>query len=264
MFGRFYLPREENHDGSVVYTDHWSGYNGLGEAGFMGSEALQADGSQSPEHAPFPVLALDGGGMRGIFTAALLAGGRRHRRPVVDHFDLAVGTSTEGVISLALGAGLGPHEVLEFYLSEKDRISPIGSAGAPYAASSRPSIQRARWRWRCSAPWARRWSARAVHAQRRGDGTSRRADVQCLAHDRRRPDPPEFDVKATIERDAAACQSKIHVHDVDKRGERHGNSPSGVQELAGNGYATVSKRGPVRRFCGGDRLLHGKRCAASR
>lgn len=71
----------------------------------------------------FQILALDGGGIRGIFTAALLAGieedlGRR----VVDHFDLVVGTSTGGIVALGLGAGLTPREILEFYLSEKGRI----------------------------------------------------------------------------------------------------------------------------------------------
>lgn len=38
------------------------------------------------------------------------------------HFDLVVGTSTGGIVALALGAGLRPREILEFYLSEKDRI----------------------------------------------------------------------------------------------------------------------------------------------
>jgi uncharacterized protein len=72
---------------------------------------------------PFQVLALDGGGVRGIFTAALLAGleedtGRR----VVDHFDLVVGTSTGGIIALALGAGLSPREILDFYVAERRAI----------------------------------------------------------------------------------------------------------------------------------------------
>jgi patatin-like phospholipase/acyl hydrolase len=71
----------------------------------------------------FQVLALDGGGVRGIFTAALLAGLEEdtgHR--VVDHFDLVVGTSTGGIIALALGAGLAPREVLEFYVAERGEI----------------------------------------------------------------------------------------------------------------------------------------------
>jgi patatin-like phospholipase/acyl hydrolase len=64
----------------------------------------------------FQILALDGGGFKGIFAAAVLAaieedlGG-----PVVDHFDLVAGTSTGGIIALALGAGLRPQQIVDFY-----------------------------------------------------------------------------------------------------------------------------------------------------
>jgi patatin-like phospholipase/acyl hydrolase len=69
------------------------------------------------------VLALDGGGVRGIFTAALLAGLEEDSgQSVVDHFDLVVGTSTGGIIALALGAGLAPREILEFYVAERTTI----------------------------------------------------------------------------------------------------------------------------------------------
>jgi patatin-like phospholipase/acyl hydrolase len=78
-----------------------------------------------PRPRCFQVLALDGGGARGIFTAALLAGLEEDiGRPVVDHFDLLVGTSTGGIIALGLGAGLNPRDILDFYVSEKDRVFP--------------------------------------------------------------------------------------------------------------------------------------------
>lgn len=71
----------------------------------------------------FQILALDGGGMRGMFGAAVLARleqdlGLR----VVDHFDLITGTSTGGIIALGLGLGLSPQEILEFYLEHGPRI----------------------------------------------------------------------------------------------------------------------------------------------
>jgi patatin-like phospholipase/acyl hydrolase len=82
----------------------------------------------------FQVLALDGGGVRGIFTAALLAGLEDDTgQPVVDHFDLVVGTSTGGIIALGLGAGLTPREILDFYVVERDAIF----AGPPAWASVR-------------------------------------------------------------------------------------------------------------------------------
>lgn len=73
----------------------------------------------------FQVLALDGGGIRGIFVAALLAGLEADLgHPVVDSFDLVVGTSTGGIIALALGAGLSPAQILDVYVSQQDRIFP--------------------------------------------------------------------------------------------------------------------------------------------
>ncbi len=78
-----------------------------------------------PDRPRFQVLALDGGGVRGIFSAAVLAGLEVDTgRSVVERFDLVVGTSTGGIIALGLGAGLSPREILEFYVSERHRIFP--------------------------------------------------------------------------------------------------------------------------------------------
>jgi uncharacterized protein len=91
----------------------------------------------------FQILALDGGGVRGIFTAAVLAGLEEDTgQPVVDHFDLVVGTSTGGIIALALGAGLTPREILDFYVAERRAIfaGPRGwtSVRRAFAAKYRP------------------------------------------------------------------------------------------------------------------------------
>ncbi|MCY3635120.1 MAG: CBASS cGAMP-activated phospholipase [bacterium] len=69
------------------------------------------------------VLSLDGGGLRGIFTAASLAALEDDLgSPVVDHFDLIAGTSTGGLIALALGTGMSARSILDFYLEEGPRI----------------------------------------------------------------------------------------------------------------------------------------------
>jgi uncharacterized protein len=75
---------------------------------------------------PFRILCLDGGGIRGAFTAAVLkywekATGRR----VVDHFDLIAGTSTGGILAIGLGLGMPASEMLDFYVKEGGTIFPI-------------------------------------------------------------------------------------------------------------------------------------------
>ncbi len=82
--------------------------------------------SATAEPAPrFRILSLDGGGIRGAFTASFLATlesatGRR----VVDHFDLIVGTSTGGIIALALALGLPAEATRELYQRYGARIFP--------------------------------------------------------------------------------------------------------------------------------------------
>ena len=52
----------------------------------------------------FQILSLDGGGVKGLFSAAVLAFLEEdHGLHIADHFDLIVGTSTGGIIALALG-----------------------------------------------------------------------------------------------------------------------------------------------------------------
>jgi patatin-like phospholipase/acyl hydrolase len=68
-------------------------------------------------HTPFQILSLDGGGIRGLFSAAMLAAVEDDlKTSIADHFDLIAGTSTGGIIAIALGLGMKPREVVEFYL----------------------------------------------------------------------------------------------------------------------------------------------------
>jgi uncharacterized protein len=64
------------------------------------------------------ILAIDGGGIRGVMPAAFLAEVERIADTrVVDNFDLIAGTSTGGIIALGLGLGMTAAEILEFYRS---------------------------------------------------------------------------------------------------------------------------------------------------
>src|SRR5262245_32275966 len=62
------------------------------------------------------ILSIDGGGIRGVFPASLLAEVEESiGASVANYFDLIVGTSTGGIIALGLGLGLSAAEVLRFY-----------------------------------------------------------------------------------------------------------------------------------------------------
>lgn len=87
----------------------------------------------------FQILALDGGGIKGIFSAAFLAALEDDLKTrITDHFDLIAGTSTGGLIAIALGLGLSPREIVRFYMKHGPAIFPGASS----------------W-WRCSLHWLR-------------------------------------------------------------------------------------------------------------
>lgn len=77
----------------------------------------------------FRILALDGGGLRGTFTAAVLAkwddmlksGGGNN---LISHFDLVAGTSTGAILAIGLALGIAPREILEFYQKQGPLIFP--------------------------------------------------------------------------------------------------------------------------------------------
>jgi hypothetical protein len=69
------------------------------------------------------LLAIDGGGVRGVLPASFLATVEENiDGDVVEYFDLIVGTSTGGIIALGLGAGLPAADIRDFYLARGPRI----------------------------------------------------------------------------------------------------------------------------------------------
>lgn len=72
---------------------------------------------------PYRVLALDGGGLRGIFTAAVLAEAEAAYGPeFLQRFDLIAGTSTGGILALGLASGRTCADMLRFYREVGPRI----------------------------------------------------------------------------------------------------------------------------------------------
>lgn len=90
-----------------------------------------------PEDREFRILAIDGGGIRGIFLATFLAGLEERYLggvSVAQYFDLIAGTSTGGIIALGLASGLTAAGLRHLYIERGCDIFPpirsdvIGSA----------------------------------------------------------------------------------------------------------------------------------------
>lgn len=78
----------------------------------------------------FRILALDGGGIKGTFTASVLATWEEHTKlRIVEHFDLIAGTSTGGILAIGLGLGLSGQQMLKFYRERGPKIFPLTSFG---------------------------------------------------------------------------------------------------------------------------------------
>ena len=77
----------------------------------------------------FRILSLDGGGIKGTFTASVVASlERMSGHHLADYFDIITGTSTGGIIALGLALGLPAEAILDFYCSKGPAIFP--STGA--------------------------------------------------------------------------------------------------------------------------------------
>lgn len=62
------------------------------------------------------VLSIDGGGIKGVFPARYLALVERETgKKINEYFDLIVGTSTGGIIALALSIGIPAKEIENLY-----------------------------------------------------------------------------------------------------------------------------------------------------
>ena len=71
----------------------------------------------------FRILSLDGGGIKGTFTASVLATMEEMSgKSIPEYFDLIVGTSTGGIVALALGLGLPAHQIRDLYVHDGPRI----------------------------------------------------------------------------------------------------------------------------------------------
>lgn len=78
---------------------------------------------------PFKILSIDGGGIRGVFPAMLLANYEAELKAkgvekwqVYQNFDLICGTSTGGIMAIALALGIPAQEIYNLYLDNANII----------------------------------------------------------------------------------------------------------------------------------------------
>ena len=71
------------------------------------------------ERKPFKILCIDGGGIKGLFSAQVLSKFEEvFNTEITEHFDLICGTSTGGIIALAASAKIPMSDVVDFYKSK--------------------------------------------------------------------------------------------------------------------------------------------------
>ncbi len=142
---------------------------GPGEARSTGSLRRQRIPQGWPKDWRFRILAIDGGGIRGIFPATFLAElERRHLggRPIGAYFDLVAGTSTGGILALSLAAGLAAGELRDLYVRRGPEIFPRLVGGWPGRV-----IGCLTWPWHLGNARYDRKALREVLGEKLGDRT---------------------------------------------------------------------------------------------
>lgn len=87
----------------------------------------------------FQVLALSGGGFRGLYTAKVLADIEEEiNKPIAQHFDLIAGTSVGGILALAIAMEIPAKNIVELFVKHgeqifKRRLSLLGMLRAPFS-----------------------------------------------------------------------------------------------------------------------------------
>ncbi len=81
--------------------------------------------TQEADSEIFRILSLDGGGIKGLYTATILEHLEEHYKcSLSDHFDMICGTSTGGLIALALSLKIPAATISKMYLDHGNAIFP--------------------------------------------------------------------------------------------------------------------------------------------
>lgn len=124
----------------------------------------------------FQILSMDGGGLKGLFTAAYLAEWESYTgRSVIETTDLIAGTSAGGIIALGLGAGFTAKDLVDLFVQHGPRIfptemlEPLGllrqASGSRYSAEPLDEVLEQYFADRCLGESRVRLIVPAYHAE---------------------------------------------------------------------------------------------------
>lgn len=114
--GRALAPSLQPKAGAELFTDRR-----------VNSRKKKRDQLPWPKDRPFKILSLDGGGIKGIYGAALLSrieselgeSGAIHK-----YFDMIAGTSTGGILGIGAGLGIAAKRMESLYINGGKKIFP--------------------------------------------------------------------------------------------------------------------------------------------
>lgn len=80
------------------------------------------------ESKTFKILSIDGGGIKGLYSASILASFEtKTGKSITDYFDMICGTSTGGLIAIGLANGMSAQSLVDLYMTKGSRIFPTSN-----------------------------------------------------------------------------------------------------------------------------------------
>ncbi len=80
------------------------------------------------ESKTFKILSIDGGGIKGLYSASILASfEHKTGKNITDHFDMICGTSTGGLIAIGLANGMSAQSLVDLYVTKGSEIFPTSN-----------------------------------------------------------------------------------------------------------------------------------------
>jgi patatin-like phospholipase/acyl hydrolase len=155
----------------------------------------------------YKILALDGGGIRGVFTVALIQK-LEERTHFLSAVDLFAGTSTGGLLALALAAEINVQAIIDMYRTKGTAI--FNPRAGNVIARAHHGLMRARY-----SAGALEEAVTAVLGERRLGDLPRKVLVPTFVLDDRNPDPAARTWRAKFFHNFAVTDP----NDTDDRGQ---------------------------------------------